>query len=56
MPPSTLVTMPREIHGYTVLSIKAALLRDNVLYSTFSSNKVIVFVHCTVQQCTKTKL
>ena len=50
MPPRTLVTMPREIYGYTVLSIKTALLCDNHV------TRVSVFVHCTVQQCTKTEL
>ena len=52
MPPRTLVTMPREIYGYTVLSIKTALLRDNHL----TRLPVSVFVHCSVQQCTKTEL
>jgi len=30
MPTITFATTPLEIYGYTVLSIKTALLRDNV--------------------------
>ena len=46
MPPCTLFTMPREIYGYTVLSIETALLRD----------KAICFgtLHCTTVYKTKT--
>ena len=46
MPPRTLVTMPREIYGYTVPVDKNSLVPCN---STLSRNKAICFctLYCT---------
>jgi len=40
MPPLTFTTIPLEIYEYTVLSIKTALLRDNVLYNNVQKQNV----------------
>jgi len=40
MPPFTFATMPLEIYGYTVLSIKTVLLCDNVLFNNVQKQNV----------------
>jgi len=40
--------MPLEIYGYTVLSIKTALLRGNVLYNNVQKQNVAYSYTCHV--------